>query len=444
MGNIFYVGWQSFHAYAVEKHFYCWGAMALGQSPASRRTGCNLLVSDFRHQPQNCLQVVAPFHRGWQAGLERSFPSAASGAFANAPEMDPADCTGTQATPALGAEENSDLFGAPVWTGTGDGDHCPVAAAVATGPSALPPDTESLLAQVAAHNDLRWRARTQPPRVDYPDFKGWFCAGNGQRIEPLTIRDLFSRYVLVIRLLPDQRWRPTKAVFMQLFKRYGLPEVIRTDNGGPFASAGPAGLSRLSAWWTALGIRVEFIRPGHPEENGAHEQMHRLLKTETIRPAACPPSRPTTSYDRLGQELQPDSSAPSAGTRGAGKQVSKKPPALARAQADIDLSRSMASATSPQQWPDQMAQPETICRRSIYLVSDRPQAHQKNYTCRLFWSDPDRALVRPRPRSNASSRISTPLGSSKKTKDVTYVPDFKVYPCPDIMPTPPSCISISV
>jgi len=128
-------------------------------------------------------------------------------------------------------------------------------------------------------------ART-PNHVWTADFKGWFRTGNGQRIEPLTVRDLFSRYILVIRLLPDQRWQPTKAVFTRLFKRYGLPRVIRTDNGGPFASTGPAGLSRLSAWWTSLGIQVEFIRPGHPEENGAHEQMHRLLKAETTLPAA--------------------------------------------------------------------------------------------------------------------------------------------------------------
>lgn len=127
---------------------------------------------------------------------------------------------------------------------------------------------------------------TAPNHVWTADFKGWFRSGNGQRVEPLTVRDLFSRYVLSIRLLPDQRWRPTKAVFLQLFKRYGLPGIIRTDNGGPFASNGPAGLSRLSAWWTALGIQVEFIRPGHPEENGAHEQMHRILKAETTRPAA--------------------------------------------------------------------------------------------------------------------------------------------------------------
>jgi transposase InsO family protein len=138
----------------------------------------------------------------------------------------------------------------------------------------------------------------KPNQVWTADFKGWFRAGNGQRIEPLTVRDLFSRYVLIIRLLPDQRWQPTKAVFKQLFKRYGLPKVIRTDNGGPFASTGPAGLSRLSAWWTALGIRVEFIRPGHPEENGAHEQMHRMLKAETTRPVAAtrPGQQRRTAY----------------------------------------------------------------------------------------------------------------------------------------------------
>jgi len=127
---------------------------------------------------------------------------------------------------------------------------------------------------------------TRPNQVWTADFKGWFRTGNGQRIEPLTVRDMFSRYVLVVRLLPDQRWRPVQTVFRQLFARYGLPRVIRTDNGGPFASTGPAGLSRLSAWWTALGIRVEFTRPGHPEDNGAHEQMHRVLKVETTRPVA--------------------------------------------------------------------------------------------------------------------------------------------------------------
>jgi hypothetical protein len=118
------------------------------------------------------------------------------------------------------------------------------------------------------------------------DFKGWFRTQDGRRVEPLTVRDLFSRYLLTIRLLKDQSWEPVRREFLRLFGRYGYPEVIRVDNGGPFGSTGPAGLSRLSAWWTALAIRVEFIAPGHPEQNGGHEQMHRVFKAETTRPAS--------------------------------------------------------------------------------------------------------------------------------------------------------------
>ena len=118
------------------------------------------------------------------------------------------------------------------------------------------------------------------------DFKGWFRTTNGQRIEPLTVRDLFSRYLLAVRLLPDQQWWRARAVFRRLFRRFGLPRIIRVDNGGPFGSSGPAGLTRLSAWWTALGIKVEFIAPGHPEQNGAHEQMHRELKADLATPAS--------------------------------------------------------------------------------------------------------------------------------------------------------------
>jgi len=126
------------------------------------------------------------------------------------------------------------------------------------------------------------------------DFKGWFRTQDGQRVEPLTVRDLHSRYLLSIRLLPDQRWEPVRRIFLRLFRRYGYPQVIRADNGGPFGSKGAAGLSRLSAWWTALGITVEFIAPGHPEQNGGHEQMHRVMKAETTRP----PSRNRRAQQR--------------------------------------------------------------------------------------------------------------------------------------------------
>ena len=132
----------------------------------------------------------------------------------------------------------------------------------------------------------RLTAARRPHAVWTADFKGWYRTGDGTRVEPLTVRDLFSRYGLAVRLLPDQRWQPVQAVFRGVFQRHGLPVVIRVDNGGPFASNGPAGLSRLSVWWLRLGIRVEFTRPGCPQDNGAHEQFHRVLKRETLQPAA--------------------------------------------------------------------------------------------------------------------------------------------------------------
>ena len=136
-----------------------------------------------------------------------------------------------------------------------------------------------------------WRpALTVPSRANHVwtvDFKGWFRTADGQRVEPLTVRDLFSRYLLGVALLADQQWWRVQKVFVRLFGRYGRPMVIRVDNGGPFGSTGPAGLSRLSAWWTALGIKVEFIAPGHPEQNGSHEQMHREFKADlAVRPSS--------------------------------------------------------------------------------------------------------------------------------------------------------------
>ena len=126
----------------------------------------------------------------------------------------------------------------------------------------------------------------RPNHVWTVDFKGWFRTGNGQRCEPLTVRDLFSRYGLEARLLATQHWRPAQSVFTRLFRVNGRPEVIRVDNGAPFASIGPAGLSRLSVWWMRLGIKVEFTRPARPQDNGSHEQFHRVMKRETVRPAA--------------------------------------------------------------------------------------------------------------------------------------------------------------
>jgi putative transposase len=114
-----------------------------------------------------------------------------------------------------------------------------------------------------------------PNEVWTVDFKGWWYGKNGGRCEPLTIRDEFSRYVLDLRALPDAQGPTVRGCFERLFERHGLPEAIRSDNGAPFASrAGVLGLTRLSAWWVALGIDLERGRPGCPQDNGAHERFH--------------------------------------------------------------------------------------------------------------------------------------------------------------------------
>lgn len=113
------------------------------------------------------------------------------------------------------------------------------------------------------------------------DFKGWWKDREGLRVEPLTVRDEASRMLLELRWLPDSRTATVRACFERLFERHGLPGAIRSDNGAPFAShQGLLGLTRLSAWWLVLGISLERSRPGCPQDNGAHERMHRDVRRE--------------------------------------------------------------------------------------------------------------------------------------------------------------------
>lgn len=127
---------------------------------------------------------------------------------------------------------------------------------------------------------------TAPNELWTIDFKGEFRTGDARWCYPLTLRDSFSRYVLRIDALPAITYAATRQRLVRAFAEYGVPARIRSDNGTPFASTGLAGLSRLSVWWLQLGITVERILPGHPEQNGAHEQFHSVLKAETTRPPA--------------------------------------------------------------------------------------------------------------------------------------------------------------
>ena len=127
---------------------------------------------------------------------------------------------------------------------------------------------------------------TAPNHVWAADFKGQFRTGDGRYCYPLTATDLHSRFLLLCEALPSTEEDAALAAFTRLFLQHGLPEVVRTDNGVPFASAGYWGLSRLSTFWIRLGIHVERIERGQPQQNGCHERMHRTLKLETARPSA--------------------------------------------------------------------------------------------------------------------------------------------------------------
>jgi putative transposase len=140
------------------------------------------------------------------------------------------------------------------------------------------------------------------------DFKGWFYTGDGTRVEPLTVRDLYSRYGLAIVLLRKQSIAQTRAAFEQIFAEHGLPRCIRCDNGSPFGAGIYSGLTRLSVWWVKLGIKVDFITPGRPCENGAHEQFHGVYKAEVAAdPAATPADQQSKSnhWLRLYNQKRP-------------------------------------------------------------------------------------------------------------------------------------------
>lgn len=127
---------------------------------------------------------------------------------------------------------------------------------------------------------------TRPNECWTTDHKGQFRVGSGQLCYPLTLADRFSRYLLACPAQHSTSSREARPVFEWAFREYGLPERILSDNGGPFGSTGLCGLSRLSVWWLKLGIGVERIERGHPEQNGEHERMHRTLKAEAATPPA--------------------------------------------------------------------------------------------------------------------------------------------------------------
>lgn len=147
------------------------------------------------------------------------------------------------------------------------------------------------LAAAQAPNDV-WTA----------DFKGWFRTGDGTRCDPLTVADAYSRFVFCCRIVPPKE-TGVRPWFERVFREYGLPRAMRTDNGTPFATTGAGRLSHLAVWWLKLGIALDRIDPGHPEQNGRHERFHLTLQQETSEPPAPTPRAQQRRFDRMRTEF---------------------------------------------------------------------------------------------------------------------------------------------
>jgi putative transposase len=151
------------------------------------------------------------------------------------------------------------------------------------------PAARSALTQAHGPNDV-WTI----------DFKGWFLTGDGHRCDPLTLVDEASRYLLCCVAVSRPTEREVQRWLERAFRDFGLPQVLRSDNGAPFAMPrGLVQLSRLAVWWLKLGIRPERIAPGHPEQNPRHERLHRTLKQETASPPASTRCAQQRAFDRF-------------------------------------------------------------------------------------------------------------------------------------------------
>jgi len=134
------------------------------------------------------------------------------------------------------------------------------------------------------------------------DFKGQFRTGNGVYCYPLTIADQHTRFLLTCHGLLSTQTVTARPVFERAFREYGLPRAMRTDNGVPFATAAIHGLSFLNVWWMRLGIQHQRIHPGRPQENGAHERMHRTLKRQVTRPVQRTCAAQQRAFDAFRRE----------------------------------------------------------------------------------------------------------------------------------------------
>ena len=188
-----------------------------------------------------------------------------------------------------------------------------------------------------------------PNEVWSADFKGWFRTGDGRRCDPLTISDAHSRYLLCCQGIGTATgWLTVRPLFEATFREYGLPAVLRTDNGPPFASSGLGGLTPLSVWWLQLGLGLERIEPGQPQQNGRHERMHRTLKEATAQPPRATLRAQQRAFDAFRQEYNDERPHEALG---------QKPPASVYQPSARDYPARVAQPEYPPEWPTRKVSP---------------------------------------------------------------------------------------
>jgi putative transposase len=209
---------------------------------------------------------------------------------------------------------------------------------------------------------MRARYRSSPTSLrtaDAPndlwcsDYKGQFRLGDRTYCYPLTITDQRSRFILGCEGMAAISDDAARAVYEEVFRTYGLPVAMRSDNGAPFASVGLGGLTKLSAYWLRLGIALERIRPAHPEENGRHERMHRTLKAETTRPARANLLQQQERFDAFVDEFN-----------------------YVRPHEALDMQRPAEVFTpSPRTYPEKLPEPSYPLHDDILRVNRHGQLH---------------------------------------------------------------------
>ncbi len=175
-----------------------------------------------------------------------------------------------------------------------------------------------------------------PNEVWCADFKGWFRTQDGNRCDPFTVTDAYSRYSLCCRSVEKTDFSNVQRVLKRAFQEYGLPQALRTDNGAPFSARSIAGLSRFAVWLVYLDVRIERIEPGEPQQNGRHERFHLTLKQDTASPPARTLRGQQRRFNRFQEEYNEDRPHESLGGRPPGAVYASSPRSYPRLLRELE------------------------------------------------------------------------------------------------------------